>query len=231
MTSERIILLMHILGIIVNQDPNSVAKHRGIDVAKLEEVTREAMAMWFADRKKPKNAEKRGFLTQLFRVLYKEERYRRGELDGSVTVTVTVDDCAAIIDYDNDDDKDSDLSPQHHHQPHPISPFLPTPSSLLSLSHPITCTSVSGVKNPYSPPCLPLCGSYLPTSPGSDNYDSPNMSFYQSATTAPSGGERMRNGFRGYSMSAHKSQQNEQDTEEGPRKAKSHNTVVKYLSL
>ncbi|KFX94194.1 hypothetical protein O988_06430 [Pseudogymnoascus sp. VKM F-3808] len=34
---------------------------------------------------------------------------------------------------------------------------------------------------------------------------------------APSGGERMRNGFRGYSMSAHETQQNEQDTEEGQK--------------
>lgn len=34
---------------------------------------------------------------------------------------------------------------------------------------------------------------------------------------AASGGERMRNGFRGYSMSAHETQQNEQDTEEGQK--------------
>ncbi|KFY43471.1 hypothetical protein V495_03917 [Pseudogymnoascus sp. VKM F-4514 (FW-929)] len=182
---ERIILLMHILGIIVNQDPDGVAKHRGIDVAKLEEVTREAMATWFADREKPKNAEKRGFLTQLFRVLYKEERYRRGELDGSATVSVN--DCAGITDHDDDDDdEDSDPSPQHHHQPHPISPFLPTPSSSLSPSHPITCTSTSGVDNAYFPSRLPLRGNYLPTSPGSDDYDSANMSFHQPAAPASS---------------------------------------------
>ncbi|OBT60584.1 hypothetical protein VE03_10152 [Pseudogymnoascus sp. 23342-1-I1] len=41
---ERIILLMHIMGLI------------------LEEVTREPMATWFANREKPKNARKRGFL-------------------------------------------------------------------------------------------------------------------------------------------------------------------------
>lgn len=74
--TELIILLIHIMGIIVNQDPHSQATFLSLDVAKLEEATREAMASWFADKKNPKNAEKRGFLTQLFRVLYMEERYR-----------------------------------------------------------------------------------------------------------------------------------------------------------
>lgn len=179
-TSERIILLMHILGIIVNQDLNGVAKHRGIDVAKLEEVTREAMATWFADREKPKNAEKRGFLDQLFLVLYEEERYRRGELKGSKTVSVR--DCsgafelAGITGLADADDEHSDPSPQHHHQPHPI---LPTPSSSLSPSHPITCTSNSGVDSAYFSLRLPLRGNY-----GSDNYESANMSSRQPAATA-----------------------------------------------
>ncbi|OBT43050.1 hypothetical protein VE00_07327 [Pseudogymnoascus sp. WSF 3629] len=169
---ERIILLMHILGLIVNQDSNSVARQRRVDVAKLEEVTREAMATWFADREKPKNAEKRGFLTQLFRVLYKEERYRRGELDGSATVSVN--DGAGTTDFDDDDDEDSDPSPQHH-QAHPISPFLPTPSSSLSPSHPISSTAPADMQDYY--PRIPLRSTYIPTTPntttGDDYADAP----------------------------------------------------------
>ncbi|ELR02351.1 hypothetical protein VC83_07779 [Pseudogymnoascus destructans] len=177
---ERIILLMHILGLIINQDPTSVARQRGVDVAKLEEVTREAMATWFADREKPKNAEKRGYLTQLFRVLYKEERYRRGELDGSATVSVN--DGAGTT----DDDDDSDPCP-HHHQAHPISPFLPTPSSsLLSPSHPITSTAATDMQD-YYPPGLPLRSSYIPTTPdttAADDYaDAPYPIHHHSTLT------------------------------------------------
>ncbi|KFZ20278.1 hypothetical protein V501_00231 [Pseudogymnoascus sp. VKM F-4519 (FW-2642)] len=127
---ERIILLMHILGLVVNQDSKSQARLRGVTVAKLEEVTREAMATWFADREKPKNAEKRPFLTQLFQVLYSEERYRRGELDGSTTVCVN--DGAGVPDEEEDDDADyedegSDISPQLYQ----AQPILPTPLSSL----------------------------------------------------------------------------------------------------
>ncbi|OBT92686.1 hypothetical protein VE01_09686 [Pseudogymnoascus verrucosus] len=169
---ERIILLMHILGLVVNQDSKSQARLRGVTVAKLEEVTREAMATWFADREKPKNAEKRGFLTQLFRVLYNEERYRRGELDGSATVSVN--DGAGTTD-DDDDDEDSDPSPQHR-EAHTISPFLPTPSSSLSPSHPISSTAAAEMQD-YYPPRLPLRSTYIPTTPdtttGDDYADAP----------------------------------------------------------
>ena len=152
---------MHILGLIVSQDPNGPAAHRNIDVAKLEEVTREAMATWFADREKPKNAEKRCFLTQLFRVLYKEERYRRGELDGSTTICIN--DLAGSGDYDDEDDEEDEPPSQQYHQAHPISPFLPTPSASLSPSHQITSTASTEMAN-YYPPRVPLRSSYIPTS-------------------------------------------------------------------
>ncbi|KFY28420.1 hypothetical protein V493_02936 [Pseudogymnoascus sp. VKM F-4281 (FW-2241)] len=138
------------------------AQQRKIDVAKLDEVTRKAMATWFEN---PKNAEKRSFLTQLFCVLYKEERYRRGELDGSTTVcvnddstTMCVNDGARPIDHEaaDDEDEDSDISPQLH-QAQPISPFLPTPPSSVSPLHPYTTTSPG-----YYHPRLPLP---LPTPP------------------------------------------------------------------
>lgn len=153
---------MHILGLIVSQDPNGPAAHRNIDVAKLEEVTREAMATWFADREKPKNAEKRCFLTQLFRVLYKEERYRRGELDGSTTICIN--DLAGSGDYDDEDDEEDEPPAQQYHQTNPISPFLPTPSSSLSPSHPITSTASTEMVD-YYPPRVPLRSSYVPNTP------------------------------------------------------------------
>ena len=173
---------MHIIGLIVSQDPSGPARQRNIDVAKLEEVTREAMATWFADREKPKNAEKRGFLTQLFRVLYKEERYRRGELDGSTTVSVS--DCAGIagLDEEDDDDEEEDQSPQQQHQANPISPFLPTPSSSLSPTHPIATTSAD--MQDYYPPRLSLRSTYLPTSPDAtaDDYADPPYPIHQHST-------------------------------------------------
>ncbi|KFY97309.1 hypothetical protein V500_02150 [Pseudogymnoascus sp. VKM F-4518 (FW-2643)] len=78
--TELIILLIYFMGVVVTQDPNGRAASLSLDVAKLEEATCEAMAPWYA--------EKRGFLTQLFRVLYMEERYRRGKLGASATVYV-----------------------------------------------------------------------------------------------------------------------------------------------
>ncbi|KAL5351007.1 hypothetical protein ACLOAV_004581 [Pseudogymnoascus australis] len=86
---ERIILLIHILSLIVSQDPNSPARKNKIDVAKLKRVTNRAMASWFADKEKPNNAKKRGHLVQLFCVLHNEERYRRGELDASAIVSIS----------------------------------------------------------------------------------------------------------------------------------------------
>ncbi|KAL5351962.1 hypothetical protein ACLOAV_003825 [Pseudogymnoascus australis] len=183
---ERIILLMHILGLVVSQDRNGPAFQRNIDVAKLEEVSYEAMAAWFTDREKPKNAQKKRFLKQLFRVLYKEERYRRGELDASSTVFVN--DGAGATDHDDDDDEDSNPSPQQHHQTHPISPFLPTPSSSLSPSHPITSATASADidMQEYYPPRLPLRSSYLPTSPetAADNYSEPSYPIQNHSTLA-----------------------------------------------
>ncbi|OBT82430.1 hypothetical protein VE02_08921 [Pseudogymnoascus sp. 03VT05] len=79
---KHINLLVHIAGLIVNQSP---AILQGIDF-----------------NKKPKNAEKRGFLTQLFCVLYAEERYRQGELGASATVCVNPKD---------NDNKDSNSLP------------------------------------------------------------------------------------------------------------------------
>jgi hypothetical protein len=188
---ERIILLMHILGLIVNQDSTSVARQGGVDVTKLEQVTREAMATWFADREKPKNANKRGFLTQLFHVLYIEERYRRGELDGSTTVSIN--DFAGIVDHDNDnDDEDFDPSPQQHHQTQPISPFPSRPSSSLPPSHTIATTASAEIQHCYQP-YFQRHSSSLPSPDTVEEYTDPAYPLYnynslshQQAPTCPS---------------------------------------------
>jgi hypothetical protein len=191
---ERIILLMHILGLIVNKDPNGVAVHRGIDVAKFEEVTYEAMATWFADREKPKNAEKRRFLTQLFRVLYKEERYRSGDLDGSTTISIN--DLASIAgheDEDEDDDEDSNLHPQQHHQAQPILPYLPITSSSLTPSRLITTTASAEIQDYYQVYFQPHSSSLPATPDTAEEYTDPayplyenNSLSYQQAPTCPS---------------------------------------------
>lgn len=62
------------------QNPEKSAYLKTITVRKLEEVTKEAMSAWFNDKEKPKNAEKRVFLRDIFRVATMDERYRRGEL-------------------------------------------------------------------------------------------------------------------------------------------------------
>lgn len=123
------------MGLIVGQNPQSPSAQRGPNVAKLEEVIREAMASWLAGQEKPKNAEKHGFLTQLFRVLYKEARYRQVELDARATVCINQS--AGNINYKNDDDGDSDPSPLRTQTANtiPALPALATPRHHLNHYH------------------------------------------------------------------------------------------------
>jgi hypothetical protein len=52
----------------------------GVNVAKIEAVAMEALAPFFEDGNKPRNANKRSILKELFRVARAEERYRRKEI-------------------------------------------------------------------------------------------------------------------------------------------------------
>ncbi|ELR09554.1 hypothetical protein VC83_08728 [Pseudogymnoascus destructans] len=121
---ERIPLLIHILGLVVSQDPNSPAQQHGITVTKLKEVTYNVMTPWFDGPQKHKH----DYLSQLFCVLHAEEHFRRGKLDGSKDVSVNGN--TKPIDHDNED---SNVSSEQLHQ----APFFPTPPPSLS-SHPIT---------------------------------------------------------------------------------------------
>jgi hypothetical protein len=48
-----------------------------LNVQKLEEVTIEAMANWFAS---PENAKKKPYLKEIFKVARGQERYKAGEI-------------------------------------------------------------------------------------------------------------------------------------------------------
>jgi len=79
---ERIKLLVHILRMIVQpyskQHP-SVQKG-GLTVRKLEEVTNEAMSIFFNDTDHPQNRNKKAYLKEIFKVAKMEERYLNGEI-------------------------------------------------------------------------------------------------------------------------------------------------------
>ena len=52
----------------------------GLNVKKLEEVTMEAMSIWFNDKEHPENGAKRPYLREIFKIAKAEERYKNGEI-------------------------------------------------------------------------------------------------------------------------------------------------------
>ncbi|RGP64707.1 hypothetical protein FLONG3_9450 [Fusarium longipes] len=63
-----------------------------LNVKKLEEITIEALSGFFADKDNPANAKKRPFLNEIFKVAKQEERFKKGEIDGTTEVFVMADD-------------------------------------------------------------------------------------------------------------------------------------------
>jgi hypothetical protein len=51
-----------------------------LSVAKLEEVTWDALSSFLADKDNPNNARKKPYLKEIFQIAKKEERRRNGEL-------------------------------------------------------------------------------------------------------------------------------------------------------
>lgn len=51
-----------------------------LNVAKLEEVTMEAMSAWFNDDDHPDNLLKKPILKEIFKVAKAQERYKNGEI-------------------------------------------------------------------------------------------------------------------------------------------------------
>ncbi|KAI1331204.1 hypothetical protein F5Y16DRAFT_295624 [Xylariaceae sp. FL0255] len=113
--SARLHLLVWILRLVVEpierQHPD--IRKSNLSVQRLEEVSWEALGGWFNDSESPSNMAKRPFLKELFKVAFKEERYKHGEIDGLTEVFVMaetgdrrgqVSRLAGIQDVDSDDD-------------------------------------------------------------------------------------------------------------------------------
>ncbi|KAK3302394.1 uncharacterized protein B0T15DRAFT_303917 [Chaetomium strumarium] len=106
---ERVILLTHIVKMIVDPEKQPPEIQRlGVTVAKIEAVTMEALAPFFDDGSKPRNANKRSILKELFRVARAEERYRRKEIDGTSFINVTADDMVMNYCFDEDDEEEDE---------------------------------------------------------------------------------------------------------------------------
>ena len=58
-----------------------------LNVSRLEEVTMEAMSIWFNDKEHTDNAAKRPFLKEIFRVAKAEEKYRSNCIGQSTLCT------------------------------------------------------------------------------------------------------------------------------------------------
>ncbi|KAL2262848.1 hypothetical protein VTK26DRAFT_9296 [Humicola hyalothermophila] len=103
---ERLGLLVHILRMVVEprerQHPD--IQRLDVNVAKLEDVSMEALRQFFNDPAKPSNEKKRSILRELFKVAKLEEQYRRNEIDGNHQVFVRADDI--VMDYCPDEDED-----------------------------------------------------------------------------------------------------------------------------
>ncbi|KAI1460624.1 hypothetical protein F4805DRAFT_465475 [Annulohypoxylon moriforme] len=91
---ERIHLLVHILRLIVepNHNQHPAVQKLYLNVAKLEEVTTEALSSFFADKENPGNMAKKPYLKEIFRVAQNEERYKDGQIDGTTIVHVMPND-------------------------------------------------------------------------------------------------------------------------------------------
>ncbi|KAH6654421.1 hypothetical protein BKA67DRAFT_278713 [Truncatella angustata] len=105
---ERLHLLCHILRMIIepNNGQHSDIKKLQLNIAKLEEVTWEALSAWFADSNQTGNLQKKPYLEEIFKVAKQEERFRAGMVDGSMKVHVTSDDRLAES-YDDDTEESS----------------------------------------------------------------------------------------------------------------------------
>lgn len=75
-------MLCHLLRLIVepNSQQHPSIRAQELTVAKLEELTMEAMGGFFNDRANPNQAKKKPFLKEIFKVAKVEEQYKRGEI-------------------------------------------------------------------------------------------------------------------------------------------------------
>lgn len=113
---ERLRLLCHLLRLIVepNSQQHPSIRAQELTVAKLEELTMEAMGGFFNDRANPNQAKKKPFLKEIFKVAKVEEQYKRGEIDGDTVVYVMADNNQTDFPSDDEDDACREEDDEHH---------------------------------------------------------------------------------------------------------------------
>ncbi|KAH6694654.1 hypothetical protein VD0002_g7085 [Verticillium dahliae] len=87
---ERVYLLCHILRMIVepNEKQHPSIQKMNLTVEKLKEATEEALSMFFSAKENHKNAKKKPYLDEIFKVALSEQRFKHGEIDADTQVFV-----------------------------------------------------------------------------------------------------------------------------------------------
>ncbi|KAL2753619.1 hypothetical protein ACRALDRAFT_2110380 [Sodiomyces alcalophilus JCM 7366] len=91
---ERVHLLCHILRMIVEPDEKqhpSIRKMK-LNVQKLKEATDEALSSFFSGKENEKNARKKPYLDEIFKIALQEQRYKHGEIDEDTLIYVMAED-------------------------------------------------------------------------------------------------------------------------------------------
>ncbi|KAK8041868.1 hypothetical protein PG993_006391 [Apiospora rasikravindrae] len=119
---ERVHLLNHILRMIVvpNNQQHADLKKLNLNVAKLKDVTNEALSGWFTDKDNPNNALKKPKLDEIFKVAAQEERFRHGQIGPTTKVHVKSDDRPGDG-YASDRDETSQYRAEEEQENTPIS--------------------------------------------------------------------------------------------------------------
>lgn len=131
---ERTRLLVHILKMAITPQDKQIpsVQKSNLSVDKLEEVTWEAMTTFFNDREKPGNAEKKGYLKEIFKVAKMEQSYRRGEIDGTTKIPIMYGDKVSVEASDDEDEEEAILTPM---TTSPVSPSLVQGSHAHHIQH------------------------------------------------------------------------------------------------
>ncbi|KAK0100427.1 hypothetical protein ONS95_008375 [Cadophora gregata] len=131
---ERIQLLAHIIQMIVKptDKQHPCIQKLDLNVKKLESATMEMMSPWFSDKENPGHELRRPFLKEIFKVAKIQERYKRGEIDGTTIVPVRYGESIALED-DSEGDGEN-YQPEQEDGTVNNSTQVPTPESLVSPS-------------------------------------------------------------------------------------------------
>lgn len=133
-------LLVHILKLVVEPNETQLPDIQRLDVtvAKLEQVTWDALSVFFQESKN--NEAKRPYLKELFKVSKMEESFRRGEISGHTDLYVMPAD--RLPGEEDEDDEDED----------PVAPrFQPDSNLSILIRGQSPTTSIPGAAGPPQP--------------------------------------------------------------------------------